>query len=127
MAAQFRRSGLTVGEFVRQTGVSRRMVLYWTQRERELASNVQAGFVDVTPALEADATVLNADSPVDAASEPPRPALPRLANPVPPSPTMVGSSSLEITLPRGAIIKVGPGFDPVLLRTVVSCLETSPC
>jgi hypothetical protein len=63
MAAQYRRSGLTIGEFVRQTGVSRRMVLYWTQRERELATAVEAGFTEVTASLPAPAPPIAAPVP----------------------------------------------------------------
>ena len=129
MAAQYRRSGLTLGEFVRQTGVTRRMVEYWSRRERELAVSNQSDFVEVTPvAVVPDraekpvtATVLLAApsvAPVEqewaqppAADQPPQPA---------PQP------SLEIRLPSGATIAVGARFDPALLRAVVGCLA-APC
>jgi hypothetical protein len=143
MAAQYRRSGLTIGEFVRQTGVSRRMVLYWTQRERELAANVQAGFVEVTAAVPALAAEVAApDLRPDLPAEPVRPALPNVEPSswavMVPVPSPVGMkaeplaspapspSAVEIRLPGGATIAVGPGFDPQMLRAVVGCL-VAPC
>ena len=129
MAAQYRRSGLTLGEFVRQTGVTRRMVEYWSRRERELAASNQSNFVEVTPvAVVPDraekpvtATVLLA-APSGAPVEPEQ-AQPPVAEP-PLRPTT--QPSLEIRLPSGATIAVGASFDPVLLRAVVGCLA-APC
>jgi hypothetical protein len=128
MAAQYRRSGLTLGEFVRQAGVTRRMVEYWSRRERELAARSQGDFVEVTPSqvvparpaetmtemtLLAPPSVVP-DEPEQASVEPP------LSLPLPAQP------SLEIRLPGGATIAVGVSFDPVLLRAVVGCLAV-PC
>ena len=129
MAAQFRRSGLTIGEFTRQTGVSRSMVLYWTQRERELAASAQAGFVEVTPAIEAVDTEAQAapvitPPAVIARSEPAKsPKAPSPAAPIPPPAAIAEAPrSLVIRLPGGAVIVVDAGFDPSLLRAVVGCL-----
>jgi hypothetical protein len=145
MAAQYRRSGLTIGEFVRQTGVSRRMVLYWTQRERELAANVQAGFADVTAAIPAPSPVLAVAAPEQQsprASDPVQPVLPSVELPSPTVMTAVTppvvvtgeplaapssrQSAVEIRLPGGATIAVGRDFDPQTLRAVVGCL-VAPC
>ena len=130
MAAQYRRSGLTLGEFVRQTGVTRRMVEYWSRRERELAANNHADFVEVTPTLvvpdcpaeTVTATALLSSSivvPVEPEQVPPA----SVGSPPPPPSTQ---PTLEIRLPSGATIAVGASFDPVLLRAVVGCLA-APC
>ena len=129
MAAQYRRSGLTLGEFVRQTGVTRRMVEYWLRRERELAASNQTDFVEVTPTLvvpvspaeTVSATTLLA--PPSVAAVVPKQA-PQASAESPPSPPT--QPSLEIRLPSGATIAVGASFDPVLLRAVVGCLA-APC
>jgi hypothetical protein len=118
MAARFRQSGLTVGAFVRQTGVSRRMVDYWTRRERELARTVQEGFAEVTPAIEHVA--VEAAPAVAAVPECPPVQKPPLSAPSAPP-------SIELRLPGGAAIAIGPGFDPAVLRAVVACLGSSPC
>ena len=118
MAARFRQSGLTAGAFVRQTGVSRRMVDYWTRRERELAQTVNGGFAEMTPAIEHVAV----DAAAAPAAVPERPPVP-----APPMRGPSAPSSIELRLPGGAAIAVGPGFDPVVLRAVVACLGSSPC
>lgn len=118
MAARFRQSGLTVGAFVRQTGVSRRMVDYWTRRERELANAVKEGFAEVTPSIEHVAA--DAAPTLTAIPEHPPAPVPLLHTPqVPPQ--------IELRLPGGASISIGPGFDPAVLRAVVACLGSSPC
>ena len=43
------------------------------------------------------------------------------------SPPAASTSSLEIRLSSGALIRVAPGVDPALLRLVVRTLEESPC
>ena len=144
MAAQYRRSGLTIGEFVRQTGVSRRMVLYWTQRERELATAVEAGFTEVTASLPAPAPPIAAPLPPAVSScQPDGPAMPSTeltssampAAEAPPAAAAVAPRALaaqprhtavEIRLPSGATIAVGRDFDPHTLRAVVGCL-VAPC
>lgn len=118
MAARFRQSGLTVGAFVRQTGVSRRMVDYWTRRERELAHTVKDGFAEVTPAIEHVAV----DAAPAAAAVPERPPVQEPPLSAPSAPPLI-----ELRLPGGAAIAIGPGFDPAVLRAVVACLSSSPC
>jgi hypothetical protein len=119
MAARFRNSGLTVGEFVRQTGVSRRMVDYWTRRERELAHTMKDGFAEVTPAIEHVA--------VDVAPAAVAPVPERQPTPEPPKRALSPPPTIELRLPGGAAIVIGPGFDPAVLRAVVACLGSSPC
>jgi len=118
MVAQFRRSGLTIGEFTRQTGISRRMVDYWTRRERELARTVSSGFVEVTPAIPA-AAPLALPAPAPSQAEP--------AVVAAPSRPATGSASIEIRLPGGPVIAVGADFDPGLLRAVIACLGSTSC
>lgn len=118
MAARFRQSGLTIGAFVRQTGVSRRMVDYWTRRERELANAVKDGFAEVTPAIE-HVAIDAAPAPAAVPEHHPAPAPPLHAPPV--------SPQIELRLPGDVSIAIGPGFDPAVLRAVVACLGSSPC
>lgn len=129
MAAQYRRSGLTLGEFARQTGVTRRMVEYWLRRERELAASNQSDFVEVTPAqVKPDASSVTVTTMALLAPPVVVPAEPEQApqaTEVPPAKPAV-KLSLEIRLPGGATIAVGASFDPVLLRAVVGCLA-APC
>ena len=131
MAAQFRQSGLTLGQFVQQTGVTRRMVEYWLRRERELATTATSGFAEVT-------AVTTAESPAEeqipsamvtpASPPPPEPVeaqLPATASTLPLVEQVSVPKPLEIRLPGGVIIPVGPGFDADLLRDVVACLGAS--
>jgi hypothetical protein len=102
MAAEFRRSGLTVAEFSRQKGVSRKMILYWTGRERELAASRPQELVEV------------------AAVSAPAPAA------APPASTASTVAGLEVRLPNGIAIAVSSTFDASLLREVVRALA-APC
>jgi transposase len=37
------------------------------------------------------------------------------------------SSSIEMVLPKGRLVRVGPGFDPATLRQVLGILENGSC
>lgn len=129
MAAQYRRSGLTIGEFVRQTGVSRRMVLYWTQRERELAATVEAGFTEVSATVPAPSPAITApEPPATGPSQPTQPGMSSTPATVikPLALPTANHVPVEIRLPGGVVITVGPDFDPQTLRAVVGCL-VAPC
>lgn len=102
MAAEFRRSGLTVAEFSRQKGVSRKMIMYWAGRERELAASRPQELVQV-PAVAAPS---------------PAPALPADA-------ASFARAAIEVRLPNGVTIGVCVGFDASLLRDVVRALSAS--
>ena len=105
MAAEFRRSGMTMAEFARQKGLSRRTVMYWHVRERELAQTTQAGFVELSGT----------------------PASPK-ALPAPPQSTIPSESwsAIEIRMPNGAMLSVRSGFDAKLLRDVLAIIG-GPC
>ncbi|MBA3847240.1 MAG: hypothetical protein H0X45_11445 [Planctomycetes bacterium] len=99
LVADFRRSGLSAGDFARERSVSRKSLNYWVGRSTALAHaavTAPRGFVDVTP---------------------------RSIQPGLPAPVASQSGSLEIRLQGGATIVVGAGFDGALLRCVVQALS----
>lgn len=106
MAADFRRSGLTVAEFAKQKGVTRKMIMYWTGRERELAASRPQELVRMpAPAPTSDA----------------------VAAPAPSAPVPVQSNAaIELRFPGGLVATVHPGFDATLLREVIRALA-APC
>ncbi len=100
LVAEFRRSGLSAGDYSRQCGVSRKSLNYWIGRSTALAHAAVTspqGFVEVTPPANTQALI--------------------------PAPTQPGSGSLEIRLPGGATIVVSASFDGALLRSVVKALS----
>lgn len=105
LVAEYRRSGLSAGDFSQQRGVSRKSLNYWVGRATALAQAAVApatGFVEVTPPT---------------------------AQPCLPAPASVSASGLdpvcklEIRLSGGASIVVATGFDAALLRSVVQALS----
>ncbi|MBA3587131.1 MAG: hypothetical protein H0X45_02260 [Planctomycetes bacterium] len=105
MAAKFRRSGLTVAEFSRQNGVTRKMILYWTGRERELAASHRPQELVRIPEPSPSAT----PTPSVAVAEHVR------------SPA-ASDQSIEVRLPSGAVLVVRAGFDASLLRELMRTL-----
>ncbi len=112
MAAEFRRSGLTVAAFARQQGVTRRMILYWASRESELAAaHRPQELVMVTAPTSAPA-------PSPTPTPTPTPAVqPRRSSADP---------IIELRLSDGSVALLRPGFDASLLRDVMRALA-APC
>lgn len=100
--ARQRQSGLTRAAFCRREGIQPTAFSWWA---RELG--------------ERDG------SPRKARKAPPRPAFVpvRVIEAVPPR----GASTLEVVTPGGHVIRLGPGFDPAMLRRAVAALEGRPC
>ena len=120
LANDFERSRLPISEFARQRGVSFRMVKYWSTRARRLAASSAPGFVQVgtTNSPEVD-PVSTDDGPV------PPPALPA---PMPRTPAVMATPSIEVRLPNGVRIAVGAGFSAEVLTQVIACLgRGGPC
>ena len=115
MAAEYRRSGLHMAEFARQKGISRRMVEYWTLRERELAATSEGGFVEVSVG----------DHPGPAGALPAPAATVASATPIAISPPGVERTALEIRFRNGTTIIVRCDCDATLLRSVIATLEAA--
>lgn len=123
MANEYLSSRLSVSEFARQKGVSFKMVKYWCARARQLAAAASASappsmrpghLVPIGTIDENHAIIVSPSS----AEDPARPAAPAPAPPPPPS-------AIEVHLPSGVRVSVGPGFSPELLRSVIACLGQS--
>ncbi|MBN8523835.1 MAG: hypothetical protein J0M02_00720 [Planctomycetes bacterium] len=123
MANEYLSSRLSVSEFARQKGVSFKMVTYWCARARQLAAAASASAPPTRPGHlipigtidEHHAIIVGQPPAEDQARSSPPPAAP----PPPPSP-------IEVHLPSGVRVSVGPGFSPELLRSVIACLG-QPC
>ncbi len=116
LANDYERSRLPISEFARQRGVSFRMVKYWSTRARRLATSSSSDFVQVG-AVTAPMAV-----PQTAAD---RPALPALPAPITLSPTaepVAGPPTIEVRLPNGIRVAIGPGFSSEVLTQVIACL-----
>jgi len=93
------------------------MVKYWSTRARQLAASAQAAdpapcgsLVPIGTVDDECGIVIGQPSAMAPCSAPP---------PAPPSP-------IEVRLPNGVRVAVGPGFSPEILRSVITCLER-PC
>lgn len=96
----WKRSGLTAAEFGEREGIAPKQLYWWAWH---LGKQVVAS-----------------------ASETPVRLLP--VRVVPSRNTQVsGERPLEIVLQSGHILRVGPGFDPTTLRSVLSVLEERSC
>lgn len=124
MANEYLSSRLSVSEFARQKGVSFKMVKYWCARARQLAAAASASTpppmrpCHLVPigTIDENHAIIVSEQPTE---EPARPAAPPPAPPPPPSP-------IEVHLPSGVRVSVGPGFSPETLRSVIACLG-QPC
>lgn len=124
MANEYLSSRLSVSEFARQKGVSFKMVKYWCARARQLAAAASAstlppirpGHLVPIGTIDENHSIIVAQPPVEnhVRSAPPPPT-----QPPPPSP-------IEVHLPGGVRVSVGPGFSPETLRSVIACLG-QPC
>lgn len=117
MANEYLSSRLSMSEFARQKGVSFKMVKYWSTRARQLAASAQAAAPAPSGHLVPIGTMDDAHGIVIAGSSATSPIPPPV--PAPPSP-------IEVHLPSGVRVSVGPGFSPELLRSVIACLG-QPC
>lgn len=84
------RSGLDLAEFARREGIKPKQLYWWRWRLRSSGDPARA----VTPEF----------LPV------------RVVTSAPPTPT----TPIEIALPNGRIVRVGPGFDPATLERVLA-------
>jgi hypothetical protein len=100
LVSEYRRSGLSAGDFARERGVTRKSLNYWIGRVGALAhaSSAASAFVEVTP--------------------PP----PRLASSES-APGATAGAAIEVRLSGGASIIVSAGYDATLLRSVVQALS----
>lgn len=123
MANEYLSSRLSVSEFARQKGVSFKMVKYWCARARQLAAAASAstlppmrpGHLVPIGTIDENHAIMVSEQPAE------EQALPAAPPPAPPPP-----SPIEIHLPNGVRVSVGPGFSPELLRSVIACLG-QPC
>ena len=106
----WRRSGLSRSAYARQHQVGAHLLTYWSKR-----------LLGPMPAPAGTAVSVAKTAIIDFVQVPS--AGHRSAAAPPAAPT----SSLEIRLSCGALIRVAPGVDPALLRLVVRTLEESPC
>lgn len=93
--AQWKRSGLTAEDFAAQQGLNPGTLRWWSSRLRRPVE----GGVEVDFARLVPVAAVRSE-----ASEP---------------------GALEIVVASGRIVRVRPGFDPALLRDVLSVLEAS--
>lgn len=106
----WRRSGLSRSAYARQHQVGAHLLTYWSKR-----------LLGPVPS--------SAEVPVSVA----KPAItdfvqvPIVGHRSTAAPAAASTSSLEIRLSCGALIRVASGVDPALLRLVVRTLEESPC
>lgn len=122
MANEYLSSRLSMSEFARQKGVSFKMVKYWSARARQLAAEASASAS--SPARSSSLVPIGTIDENNAiiVSQPPAqaetaPASLRSSS-APPSP-------IEVHLPGGVRVAVGPGFSPEILRSVIACLGQS--
>jgi transposase len=104
---RWQRSGLTARAFCQREQL-RESALYFWKREIARRDCEQPEQADTAPKHRARAARARF-VPVTIAAAP--------------TPT----TTVEIVLRAGRTVRVGPGFDPALLRAVVSALETQPC
>jgi hypothetical protein len=93
--AQWKKSGLTAAVFAEQQGLNVRSLQRWSSALQRASASV-----DQT----AFARVIPIDSGAKRATEP---------------------ATIEVVLASGRVVRVGQGFDPGLLREVVTALEAS--
>ncbi len=104
----WRRSGLSRSAYAHQHQVGAHLLTYWSKR--------LLGPVPVPAGTAVSVAKITDSVQVPIAG-------PRAVAAPPAAPT----SSLEIRLSCGALIRVASGVDPALLRLVVRTLEESPC
>ena len=93
--AQWKKSGLTAEVFAEQQGLNVRSLQRWSSTLQRASARV-------------DQTAFARVIPIDSrANQPTEPA------------------SVEVVLASGRVVRVGKGFDPGLLREVVTALEAS--
>lgn len=100
LVAAWMASGLPQAEFARQHGVTAQRLSYWRLRQRRpMAAIDDAGFVEIPPSV----------PPTSAAS--------------------VGASEVIVEIGGNVRVRLVAGFDPTLLRAVVSALTNpvGPC
>jgi transposase-like protein len=103
----WRRSGLSRSAYARQHQVGAHLLSYWFKRLREPETSPALAAAPVTAP---DFIQVSLPAPVAA----------------PPS-SGSASSAVEILFPRGVAVRIRPGVDLDLLRTVITALEISPC
>ena len=106
----WRRSGLSRSAYARQHQVGAHLLTYWSKRLLGPVPSSAEVAVSVAKIAITDFVQVPIAGHRSVAAPPAAP-----------------TSSLEIRLSCGALIRVAPGVDPALLRLVVRTLEESPC
>ena len=121
MANEYLSSRLSMSEFARQKGVSFKMVTYWSARARQLAAESSA---PASPSARSGHLI-----PIGTIDEHnaiiPHPPVPAATTSAPTRSPAAPPSPIEVHLPGGVRVAVGPGFSPEILRSVIACLGRS--
>ncbi|MBA3937542.1 MAG: hypothetical protein H0X38_08770 [Planctomycetes bacterium] len=107
MIDDWQRSGLSRSAYARQHQVGAHLLSYWIKRLQSAELSPELATAPVTP-VDFVQVSLPAPGPSTPASG-------------------LASSAVEILFPRGVAVRIRPGVDLGLLRSVISALESAPC
>jgi transposase-like protein len=105
----WQRSGLSRSAYARQRQVGAHLLSYWFKRLQE---------AETSPSLVAKPVTVTAPDFVQVSLPAPGPSTPATGS---------ASSAVEILFPRGVAVRIRPGVDLDLLRSVITALVGSPC